>query len=596
MAAESSNFASPCIPKFDGDYEHWNMLMENLLRSKEYWSVIETRYVEPASGEILNNAQKKTLEETKLKDLKVKNYLFQSIDKSILKTITQKDTAKQLWDSMKIKYQGNTRVRRAQLQIFRRNFEVLEMKQGESVTNYFGRVMLVANDMQNLGENIPDEKIVEKILRTLTEKYNYIVCSIEESKDINHLSVDELQSSLFVHEQKFKRHDIDDHALRIYDDRFSGRGRGRSNYRGRGSGGRTQVFNRDMVECFRCHKLGHFQYECPTMNKAANYVELDEEDEMLLMSYVTLHKTTRNDAWFLDSRCSNHMCGYRGMFSYLDDNFQHSVKLGNNSRMAVVGKGRVKLLINGIKHVVNDVYYVPELKNNLLSIGQLQERGLAILIKNGICKIYHPEKGLIIQTQMSANRMFILLAQTQAPVHAQTQNHENCLHTSSQNPSYLWHRRFGHLSYKGLRTLQWRHMVHGLPTFSAPTITCTDCLNGKQHREVMPKHSIWRANQKLELIHADICGPISPESNSGKRYILCFIDDFSRKSWVFLLATKSEAFFYFKQFKAMVEKETLLHVKCLRTDRGGEFTSNDFNEFCSQQGIKRQLTTTYTPQ
>jgi hypothetical protein len=141
MAAESSNFVSPCIPKFDGDYEHWNMLMENLLRSKEYWSVIETGYVEPASGEILNNAQKKTLEETKLKDLKVKNYLFQSIDKSILKTITQKDTAKQLWDSIKIKYQGNTRVRRAQLQIFRRNFEVLEMKQGESVTNYFVRGM-----------------------------------------------------------------------------------------------------------------------------------------------------------------------------------------------------------------------------------------------------------------------------------------------------------------------------------------------------------------------------------------------------------------------------------------------------------------------
>jgi hypothetical protein len=93
---------------------------------------------------------------------------------------------------------------------------VLEMKQGETVTSYFGRVMLVANDMRNLGESIPDEKIVEKILRTLTEKYNYIVYSIEESKDINHLSVDELQSSLLVHEQKFKRHDTDDHALRIY--------------------------------------------------------------------------------------------------------------------------------------------------------------------------------------------------------------------------------------------------------------------------------------------------------------------------------------------------------------------------------------------
>lgn len=176
------------------------MLMENLLRSKEYWSVIEMRYAESAPGEVLTNAQRKTLEETKLKDLKVKNYLFQSIDKSILKIITQKETAKQLWDSMKVKYQGNARVQRAQLQILRRNFEMLEMKIGESVTDYFGKVMLVANDMRNLRENMSDMKIIEKILRTLTEKYNYIVCSIEESKDINHLSVDELQSSLLVHE------------------------------------------------------------------------------------------------------------------------------------------------------------------------------------------------------------------------------------------------------------------------------------------------------------------------------------------------------------------------------------------------------------
>lgn len=258
MAAESSNFAQPCIPKFDGDYEHWSMLMENLLRSKEYWSVVETGYEEPASEEVLNAGQRKILEDMKLKDLKAKNYLFQSIDKSILKTIVQKETAKQLWDSMKVKYQGNARVKRAQLQVLRRNFEVLEMKSGESVTDYFGRVMMVANDMRNYGEDMPDVKIVEKILRTLSKKFNYIVCSIEESKDINHLSVDELQSSLLVHEQKFRKSEGDDQALRVYDERIGGRGRGRSNSRGRGRGRGTQAFNKAIVECFKCHKLGHY--------------------------------------------------------------------------------------------------------------------------------------------------------------------------------------------------------------------------------------------------------------------------------------------------------------------------------------------------
>ena len=77
---------------------------------------------------------------------------------------------------------------------------------------------------------------------------------------------------------------------------------------------------------------------------------------------------------------------------------------------------------------------------------------------------------------------------------------------------------------------------------------------------------------------------------------MLFIDDYNRKAWVYLLVEKSEALNSFKCFKTMVEKETLLFVKCLRTNRGGEFNSNEFNEFCKQNAIKRQLTTAYTPQ
>jgi len=77
---------------------------------------------------------------------------------------------------------------------------------------------------------------------------------------------------------------------------------------------------------------------------------------------------------------------------------------------------------------------------------------------------------------------------------------------------------------------------------------------------------------------------------------LCFIDDFSRKAWIYLLNEKSEAFNMFKCFKKLIEKETGMFIKCLRTDRGGEFNSEEFNEFCKQHGIQRQLTAAYTPQ
>lgn len=185
--------------------------------------------------------QKTELEGLKLKDLKAKNYLFQAIDRSILETILCKETSKDIWDSMKKKYQGSSRVKRTQLQALRREFETLHMKDGESVTSYCTRTMGIGNKMHFHGEKMDDVAIVEKILRSLAPKYDYVVCSIEESKDIDALSLDELESSLLVHEQKMNRGvSTEEHALKastsIESSTSGGRGRGRDRgRRGRGN-------------------------------------------------------------------------------------------------------------------------------------------------------------------------------------------------------------------------------------------------------------------------------------------------------------------------------------------------------------------------
>ena len=346
--------------------------MENFLRSKEYWSLVETGYDEPQANAAVTEAQQKRLDEMKLKDLKVKNYLFQAIDRTILETILQKNTSNQIWDSMKKKYEGNARVKRSILQALRKDFETLEMKSGECITDYFSRVMSVSNKMRFHGEQMREVTIVEKILRSLTDNFNYIVCSIEESKDTDTLTIDELQSSLIVHEQKFHKKPVEEQALKVTtDERIGTRGRGRNSYRGRGRGRGRQAFNRATVECYRCHQLGHFQYDCPTWNKEANYAELEEHEDVLLMAYVEEHEAMRNDVWFLDSGCSNHMCGDARMFSELDESFRQQVKLKNNSRITVKGRGNVRLQLNDFNYVLTAVFYVLELKNNLLSIGQL---------------------------------------------------------------------------------------------------------------------------------------------------------------------------------------------------------------------------------
>ena len=105
---------------------------------------------------------------------------------------------------MRQKYQGSTKVKCAQLQALRREFEILGMKEGEKVDEYFARTLTIANKMKAHGERMEQIVIIEKILRSMTVKFNYVVCSIEESNDLSTMTIDELQSSLLVHEQRMQ--------------------------------------------------------------------------------------------------------------------------------------------------------------------------------------------------------------------------------------------------------------------------------------------------------------------------------------------------------------------------------------------------------
>ena len=114
---------------------------------------------------------------------------------------------------MKQKYQGSSQVKRAHLQALQKEFEILHMKEGESVNEYFARTLTIANKMNVNGENKGDVAVVEKILRSLTPKFDYAVCSIEESKNTDTLTIDELESSLLLHEQCMSYHIEEEHAL-----------------------------------------------------------------------------------------------------------------------------------------------------------------------------------------------------------------------------------------------------------------------------------------------------------------------------------------------------------------------------------------------
>ncbi|KAL0402499.1 UNVERIFIED_CONTAM: Retrovirus-related Pol polyprotein from transposon TNT 1-94 [Sesamum latifolium] len=171
---------------------------------------------------------------------------------------------------------------------------------------------------------------------------------------------------------------------------------------------------------------------------------------------------------------------------------------------------------------------------------------------------------------------------------------EHALKVDDAELSTLWHLRYGHLHNQALILLKEKNMVKGLPSIKKSATICEGCIYGKMHKLPFSKTS-WRASAPLELVHSDICGPMQTPTPGNKRYFILFIDDYTRHMWIYFLNQKSEAFSTFLKFKAQAERESGFLIKTLRMDRGGEFLYNPFLDYCKDNGIKRQLTASYTP-
>ncbi|KAL0544538.1 hypothetical protein IC582_019655 [Cucumis melo] len=281
------------------------------------------------------------------------------------------------------------------------------------------------------------------------------------------------------------------------------------------------------------------------------------------------------------------MCGSKSMFVEFDEFVGGDIVFGDATKIPVKGKGKMLInLKNGKHEFIANVYNVPNMKNNILSLGQLLEKGYSILMKDYSLLIRDNHDKIIAKVQMAKNRMFLLNIQT---------NVAKCLKLCLKDPNWIWHLRFGHLNFDSLRLLARKDMVKGLPYVKHPDQLCEGYLHGKQSRKSFPQESSSRAKRPVELVHTDLCGLIKPSSFGKNNYFLLFIDAFTRKTWVYFVKEKSEVFDMFKRFKALVEKESGYYI-ALRSDRGGEFTSNEFKTFYTENKIRRSMTVPFTPQ
>ena len=222
---------------------------------------------------------------------------------------------------------------------------------------------------------------------------------------------------------------------------------------------------------------------------------------------------------------------------------------------------------------LNNCYFVPARNRNLISISSLTKDGHEFIINKNEFVIR--KENIFYGNVRTENGLYILDLETENSESIYNINTKK-LKANDLNPTYFWHCRLGHINEKRISEL---HKDGLLDSFDFESFeTCESCLLGKMTKTPFSKQG-ERVSDLLELIHSDVCGPMSKEARGDFRYFITFTDDVSRYGYIYLMKHKSESFEKFKEFKNEIENQLGKKIKALRSDRGGEYLSQEFIDY-----------------
>ncbi|GJZ29572.1 retrovirus-related pol polyprotein from transposon TNT 1-94 [Tanacetum coccineum] len=236
------------------------------------------------------------------------------------------------------------------------------------------------------------------------------------------------------------------------------------------------------------------------------------------------------------------------------------------------------------------VYYVEGLRHNLFSIRQLCDSNLKVAFCQHTCFIRNLE-GVDLLTGSRGNNLYTLSLgnmRASSPI---------CLLSKAlKTKSWLWHRRLSHLNFGGINHLARHGLVRGLPKLKFENDhLCSACAMGKSKNKPHKPKSKDTNQEKLYLLHMDLCGPMHVASVNGKQYILVIVDDYSRFTWVKCLRSKDEAPNFIIKFLKMIQLRLKAPIRQIRTDNGTEFVHQTLPEYYEKVGISHETSVARPP-
>ncbi|GJT25381.1 retrovirus-related pol polyprotein from transposon TNT 1-94 [Tanacetum coccineum] len=264
-----------------------------------------------------------------------------------------------------------------------------------------------------------------------------------------------------------------------------------------------------------------------------------------------------------------------------------SDKFGNDHMAKIMGYGDYQ-----IRNVtISRVYYVEGLGHNLFSVGQFCDSNLEVDFRQHTCFIRNLE-GVDLLTGSQGNNLYTMSLgdmMVSSPI---------CLLSkASKTKSWLWHRRLSHLNFGTINHLARHGLVRGLPKLKfEKDHLCSACAMGKSKKKPHIPKSEDTNQEKLYLLHMDLCRLMCVASVNGKKYILVIVDDYSRFTWVKCLRSKDEALYFIIKFLTMIQVRLKVLVQQIRTDNGTEFVNQTLREYYKKVGISHETSVARSPQ
>lgn len=370
-----------------------------------------------------------------------------------------------------------------------------------------------------------------------------------------------------------------------------------------GSGGESNRKDKSKVKCYNCKKFGHYKRECTRPTKDDKVKPKDKEKsrqndkEVVMMAVPAAAGRPISDRWYWDCGATSHVvCKLDWMEDFRSFAAPRPLALGNTPGVMALGIGTVRLtgIFKGEKcnmRLIN-VLYAPDFGTNVISASKAGKNGFRGITDGHQCIIENIKTGQAVAGGMEEGGLYRLLLRPVVDSISMVTG-DGCNKASVA----LWHRRYGHIAGSTLMKMARDGVVQGLCIEGdCKDSLCEGCAKGKQARFPFSKVPREKSPVVLGRIHSDVAGPFSKESLQGCKYYVTFIDDKTSYTTVYFLRSKAQVFTYFKQYKAYAENKHGAGIKILRSDNGGEYTSQDFESFLTDHGIKHETTVPDTPE